>query len=44
MGGIDAPPNLEISDLDVYWSLTGQLRLAAAGHAVGTRIRIDQPE
>jgi hypothetical protein len=31
MGGGDTLPNLEISDLDVYWSLTGQLRLAAAG-------------
>lgn len=43
MGGTDALANLEISDLDVYWSLTGQLRLAAAGHDLGTRLRIDSP-
>ena len=44
MGGADTLPNLEISDLDVYWSVTGQLRLAAAGGEPGTRFRADQPE
>ena len=39
LGGEDAISNLEITDIDVYWSLMGQLRLAARGLAPGTRIR-----
>ena len=44
MGGTDTLPNLEISDLDDYWSLTGQLRTAAAGHERDARLRIDRPD
>lgn len=31
LGGADELSNLELTDLDVYWSLTGQLRVAALG-------------
>lgn len=31
LGGADDLTNLELADLDVYWTLTGQLRVAALG-------------
>ena len=38
LGGADEVTNLELSDLDVYWSLTGQLRPQAQGLQPGTTI------
>lgn len=39
LGGQDATANLEISDLDVYWTLMGQLRVRTKGLPAGTLIR-----
>jgi hypothetical protein len=33
LGGVDGVENLDVTDLDVYWTLTGQLRVAALGHS-----------
>jgi hypothetical protein len=42
LGGLDAVDNLEISDIEVYWTLMGQLRLQTRGYPVGTTIdRLD---
>lgn len=38
LGGEDAVPNLEVSDLDVYWAIMGQLRLQAKGLPEGALI------
>lgn len=38
LGGADVVANLEISDLDVYWTIMGQLRSQAQGLPEGTRI------
>lgn len=38
LGGEDVVANLEISDLDVYWTIMGQLRRQAQGLPEGTRI------
>jgi hypothetical protein len=38
LGGEDAVSNLEVSDLDVYWTLMGQLRLKAMTLPLGTPI------
>jgi Domain of unknown function (DUF1851) len=39
LGGIDDLENLEISDIDVYWHIMGQLILKTKGLPVGTPIR-----
>ena len=39
LGGRDDVSNLELSDVDVYWTLMGQLVRAAKGVPPGTRIR-----
>lgn len=39
LGGEDAISNLEITDIDVYWSLMCQLRLATRSAAPGTSVR-----
>jgi len=39
LGGTDELENLELSDLDVYWHVTGQLRAKTRGVPVGTRVR-----
>jgi hypothetical protein len=39
LGGQDSIENLEISDLDVYWSITAQLIDQLRGAPPGTRIR-----
>lgn len=36
LGGTDGIDNLEVSDLDVYWHLMGQLIAYAKGAAPGT--------
>lgn len=38
LGGSDTVDNLEISDFDVYWTISGQLIQRARGLAPGTRI------
>lgn len=38
LGGEDDVHNLEVSDMEVYWSLMGELRLATMNLAPGTRI------
>jgi hypothetical protein len=38
LGGKDTVANLEISDLDVYWTIMGQLRRQAKGLPEGTSI------
>lgn len=38
LGGRDETENLELSDLDVYWTIMGQLRLQAIGKPTGTRV------
>ncbi|MET4539521.1 hypothetical protein ABIE37_001293 [Arthrobacter bambusae] len=38
LGGEDYVHNLEVSDVEVYWSLMGELRLATMNLAPGTRI------
>ena len=38
LGGEDSIHNLELSDIEVYWSLMAQLRLATIDLAPGTRI------
>lgn len=38
LGGRDEVDNLEATDMDVYWSLMGQLRLATQGATPGTDI------
>lgn len=40
LGGVDELDNLEMSDIDVYWHLLGQLILKAKGLPPGTPIRI----
>jgi len=39
LGGKDTIENLEISDLDVYWTLVAQLLAKVRGLPLGTRIR-----
>ncbi len=41
LGGADELGNLEMSDIDVYWHLMGQLVLKAKGLPPGTPIRVD---
>ncbi|WP_315799770.1 T6SS immunity protein Tdi1 domain-containing protein [Bradyrhizobium sp. SZCCHNS3002] len=43
LGGVDDVGNLEPSDIDVYWHISGQLILKAKGLPVGTPIRISRP-
>jgi hypothetical protein len=38
LGGEDVIANLEVSDLDVYWTIMGQLRLQTLGLPEGTQI------
>lgn len=38
LGGQDDVSNLEVSDLDVYWTIMGQLRVQILNRAEGTRI------
>lgn len=33
LGGVDGVENLDVTDVDVYWTLTGQRRVAALGHS-----------
>jgi hypothetical protein len=39
LGGTDDVSNLEVSDLDVYWHIFGQLITKCNGLPVGTRVR-----
>lgn len=39
LGGSDGLENLELADLDVYWTLFAQLRQQTRGQPPGTRIR-----
>jgi hypothetical protein len=39
LGGVDDVENLEISDIDVYWRIAGQLILKTKGLSVGTPVR-----
>jgi len=41
LGGVDGVENVELSDLDVYWHLMGQLIAKARNLPLGTRIRIE---
>ncbi|MGW6275929.1 hypothetical protein [Kribbella sp. NPDC055071] len=38
LGGQDVTENLEVCDLDVYWSMRGQLRLAVRDLPPGTSV------
>ena len=38
LGGQEVDENLEVTDLDVYWSICGQLRLGALGLPPGTAV------
>jgi len=40
LGGSDTTDNLEISDLEVYWLLMGQLIRQAKGLPAGTPVRL----
>ncbi|PRH41387.1 DUF1851 domain-containing protein [Burkholderia vietnamiensis] len=40
LGGSDSIDNLELIDMDVYWSISGQLIEQLRGAAAGTRVRI----
>jgi len=40
LGGSDTTDNLEISDLEVYWLLVGQLIREAKGLPSGTSVRV----
>jgi hypothetical protein len=39
LGGSDTIDNLAVTDIDVYWTIMGQLRSRARGLEPGTRIR-----
>lgn len=39
LGGVDDIENLEISDIDVYWHIVGQLILKTKGLPIGTTVR-----
>lgn len=39
LGGVDEIENLEISDIDVYWHIVGQLILKTKGLPIGTSVR-----
>jgi hypothetical protein len=39
LGGVDDIENLEISDIDVYWHIVGQLILKTKGLPIGTSVR-----
>jgi hypothetical protein len=39
LGGVDDVENIEVSDIDVYWHIFGQLILKAKGLPVGTPVR-----
>lgn len=39
LGGSDTIDNLEVTDFDVYWSVTGQMRLQAKDLPPGTPVR-----
>jgi hypothetical protein len=41
LGGADKLENLELSDLDVYWHLMGQLIAKTKGLPRGTPVRIN---
>lgn len=43
LNGADEVENLEVSDIDVYWHLTGQLILQTKGLPQGTKVRISGP-
>jgi hypothetical protein len=38
LGGTGSAQNLEVSDLEVYWSITAQLRTSTRGLAPGTQV------
>ena len=40
LSGADEVENLEVSDIDVYWHLTGQLILQTKGLPQGTKVRV----
>lgn len=40
LGGKDAVENLELSEVEVYWHLMGQLIRQAKGLPVGTPVRV----
>lgn len=42
LGGDDRVDNLELSDLDVYWTLAGQLISKTRGLPPGTRVRAEK--
>ena len=44
LGGVDGVENLEVTDLDVYWSLMGQLRLGVRDLSPGSAIEEVSPE
>jgi hypothetical protein len=39
LGGRDEVDNLELSDLEVYWAIAGQMRVQLMGMPEGTRVR-----
>jgi hypothetical protein len=39
LGGSDTAENLEVTDVDVYWTFAGQMRVQAKGLPAGTPIR-----
>ena len=42
LGGADDLTNIELSDLDVYWTLTAQLIAKTRGLPAGTKIRVQR--
>lgn len=40
LGGVDDISNLEVTDLEVYWSISGQLRLQTMDLPVGTKMDV----
>lgn len=39
LGGLDNVDNLDVSDIDVYWNILGQLILKSKGLPIGTPVR-----
>lgn len=44
LGGHDTVPNLELTDMDVYWHISGQLIARAKGLTEGTRLDSVSPD
>jgi hypothetical protein len=42
LGGADNLTNVEMLDLDVYWTLTAQLIAKTRGLPAGTKIRVER--